>query len=559
MAGTIYTPVTLWEDFKLDLPIEETYQEYEKDGLIYRKIKISGKRTKSGVVSIFALSACEKKSKKMPAVFILPNYTKGVDEDAVALFAKKGYYAFMVEYGGNGEEGEKTEYPDELKFASYNNDDEKIHHIYDDAKSSCWYEWCSVARYAYYYLKNVDKVSSVGAFGIKHGATVLWQLASLEKDLKCSIFAFSTGWHEYRGHYKFSDNPEIEMTDENYKYLAAIDPQVYAQYVSCPSLILTTTNNEYFDVDRAYDTVQRIDKSIATYVNYSVQCDKYLDVDAFNNVFIFLDKQLKGSKTVLPNEIEISCDMLDGYVFVKVKPDFNGLKKLKLFASEEIVNPAFRCWNLTAEKVEEVDGVVTYKYRPYKYSGQVFFFASAKYSSGFSICSKIINKKFDENQSDNENKSTILFSSRENKYLWQPYVNDYTPDIVAYMRGEDSRKITIAKGAFDIEGITCPHGLMTLKINGKMEKPKDNSILLLDVYAPQGGVLKVSLTERNAETQTVYSTVVNVSGGEVWHGVSLALSKFKTEEGIILKSPENVYSIIFEFDGEYLLNNVLWV
>ena len=44
MAGTIYTPVTLWEDFKLDLPIEETYQEYEKGGLIYRKIKISGKR-----------------------------------------------------------------------------------------------------------------------------------------------------------------------------------------------------------------------------------------------------------------------------------------------------------------------------------------------------------------------------------------------------------------------------------------------------------------------------------------------------------------------------------
>ncbi len=559
MAGTIYTPVTLWEDFILDLPLEETSEEYEKDGLIYRKTKITGKRTASGRVSIYSLAAYDKKNKKMPAVFILPNYTKGVDEDTVTLFARKGYYAFMIDYAGNGNDGERTEYPEELNFAHYVENDTKIHRIDDDAKKSCWYEWCSAARYAFYYLKSIEEVSCVGAFGMKHGATVLWQLASQEKELKCAVFTFSAGWHEYRGHFKFGDNPEIEMADDTYKYLAAIDPQVYAQYVSCPSLLLTTTNNGFFDVDRAYDTVQRIEKSVETHVNYSVQCDKYLDQNSFNDVFVFLEKQLKNSKTELPHELEISCELVDGYIYIKVTPDFNGLKRLKLFASEEIVNPALRCWNLSAEKVEETQECVTYRYRPYKYSGQAFFFASAKYSSGFTVCSKIINKKFDETQSDNENKSVILFSSRENNFLWQPCVTDFTSDIVAYMRSDDSRKISIEKGPFDIEGITCPNGLRTFKINASMDKPKENSILLADVYAPDGGTLKVSLVERNGETQTVYGVSVEILGGEVWHGVSLALNKFKTDEGMIIKNLNNIYCIDFKFDGKYLLNNVLWV
>lgn len=558
MAGTIYTPVTLWEDFSLDLPLEETSEEYEKDGLIYRKTKITGKRTESGRVIIYAIAAYDKRNKKMPAAFILPNYTKGVDEETVTLFARKGYYAFMIDYAGNGVDGEKTEYPEELAFARYGKD-AKIHTITDDAKNSCWYEWCSTARYAFYYLKSIENVSCVGAFGIKHGATVLWQLASQEKELQCAVFAFSAGWHEYRGHYKFGNNPEIEMDDATYKYLAAIDPQVYAQYVSCPSLVLTTTNNSFFDVDRAYDTVQRIEKSVDTYVNYSVQCDKYLDQNAFNDVLIFFEKYLKGSKTELPHELEISAEFVDGDIIIKVTPDFNGLKRLKLFAAEEIVNPALRCWNLSAEKTEETEEYIAYKYRPYKNSGQAFFFASAKYNSGFTVCSKIINKKFDATQSNNENKSVILFSSRNNNFLWQPCVTDYTSDIVAYMRSDDSRKISIEKGPFDIEGITCPNGLRTLKINASMDKPKENSILLADIYAPDGGVLKVSLTESVGETQTLYSVTANISGGEVWHSVSLALNKFKTEDGMIIKSTDNIYCINFEFEGKYLLNNVLWV
>jgi len=557
VANTIYTPVTLWENFSIDLPIEEEIiKEYEKDRLVYRKTFFSGRVTGAGKVRIYALAAFDKRNAKMPAVLILPNYSKSADEATVGLFARRGYFAFMIDYAACGESGECTVYPDDVPYAVFDGDDERVHTIDTDVKKSCWYEWTNSARYAYYYLKNQKNVSCVGGFGIKHGATVLWQLAALEK-LKCAVAAFGAGWRAYRGYHKFA-GAEPELTDELYRYIAGVEPQSYAKYVSCPILTLGATNNRYFDIDRAYDTVQRIEKTNEKYVNYSVQCDRYLDVTGYNDVFIFFEKYLRGANIFLPSETDISCYTENGYIYVKVKPDRKGLAALQLYASEETFNPALRCWNVTAEKVGESKDETLYRYSPYKYSGQVFFFASANYETGFTVCSRIVAKPFAEDEIVNSNKSNIIFSSRENKYLMQPYAN-YANDVVAYMREKPSRNISINSGAFDIEGITCPEGLRSLKINNKKDKPRANSILLVDIYAPEGGTLKVGLTENYETDDTLYFSTAVVSGGEIWHRCSFEVSKFKTVEGMNLKGLDKVNSIVFEFDGKYLLNNVIWV
>lgn len=531
-------------------------EEYEKDGIVFRKTHFTGRRTSSGTVNIFALAAFDKNNTLMPAVLILPNYSKGVDEATVELFARRGYFAFMVDYGGNGKDGERTEYPEDISYAHYTGDEECIHRIETDAKETCWYEWCAVGRYALYYLSKHKRVSCTGGFGIKHGATVMWQLAA-SGQLSCAVTMFSSGWREYRGFFKFGGE-EPDPSDEMYRYLAAIEPQSYAQYVSCPLLMLTTTNNAYFDVDRTYDTVQRIDKSIERFVNYSVQCNKYLDRDAYKDVFIFFRKELYGEDIVLPGELEISAKTEDGYIYVTVNPDKNELRKVDLYASEETLNPALRCWNFAAEQVEETKEGFVCRYLPYKYSGQVFFFATAKYTSGFSVSSRIICKKFDESEIQNESKSNIIFSSRENKYLLQPYFRR-TDSIIAYMREKATQEIRIERGAFDIEGITCAEGLRSLKINNKKDRPKEGSILLVDIYAPDGGDFKVSLTEGVLKDEVVYSATANVSGGEVWHKCSFNLNKFKTAEGLVVRDISRINSIIFEFEGKYLLNNILWV
>ena len=53
---------------------------------------------------------------------------------------------------------------------------------------------------------------------------------------------------------------------------------------------------------------------------------------------------------------------------------------------------------MNAEIISEEANKTTFKYEPYKKSGIAFFFAQATYSTGFTICSKIIAKRFEENE-----------------------------------------------------------------------------------------------------------------------------------------------------------------
>lgn len=558
MAGIIYTPVTLWEGFSPELPIgEEKAQEYERDGIVFSKIRFEGRTTSAGKVKIFALTAYDKRNAKMPGVLIFPSYGKKPDEKIVEYFAAQGYFAMMVDYCGkqNGYE-DYTEYPSDVAYANFKEDRDGIHRVETDARRTCWYEWSAVAQYAAHYLRHHEMVSCYGAFGIKHGATILWQLAALDPEIKCFASMFSAGWRAYRGFYKFSENSEPELNDELYKYLAAIEPQSYAQYVKCPVLLVAGSNNRFFDADRAFDTMARVNAD--TYVAISPQRGKVLDYDCKKDIDLFFDKFLKGGALELPKEPDINCDLVNGSIFVKVGADKRGIEDVCLFAAEETVNPALRCWNFKADIVKETEEHFLFKYTPYKYSGQVMFYARARYANGFTVCSRIMAKKFSPEEVFNENKSNIVFSSRENKYMFSPL--KFSDHLVFDVQAEKTDDIRLENGAFEIQGVTSAGGIVSYKINNQCDRPKAESILLADVYAPQAVKLTVKLVE-NLDTpqERVYSASAELGGGEVWHKVSFPAMKFKTEEGMNLKSMDKINMIVFECGGNYLLNNILWV
>ena len=125
---------------------------------------------------------------------------------------------------------------------------------------------------------------------------------------------------------------------------------------------------------------------------------------------------------------------------------------------------------------------------------------------------------------------------------------------------EKTDDIRLENGAFEIQGVTSAGGIVSYKINNQCDRPKAESILLADVYAPQAVKLTVKLVE-NLDTpqEKVYCASAELGGGEVWHKVSFPAMKFKTEEGMNLKSMDKINMIVFECGGNYLLNNILWV
>ncbi len=558
LATTIYTPVTLWQDFSYDLPITETViKESERSGIVYKKILLSGKKTEKGEVQIFGICAYEKGASKLPALLIMPNIFKRVNKDILTYYAKKGYFALMVDYSGKVDGIEEyTVYPEDLSYANATEVDENLHTALTDLKNTSWYEWVSIAKYALYYLKHNKIVDKIGALGIKRGATLLWQAIANDTEVDCFVAEFGFGWRAYRGYYKYGDNPDPEFHDDMYGYLSAVESQSYAKYVTCPTLLVTTTNNYHYDADRAYDTYERISDVKKCHINYSVQCDKYLDEKSLTDIELFLSKNLKGEDIAMPEELELTATVKDGKIFVTVELNKKNLESLTLYSAEETVEPFMRCYNVCAQKVSETKNTATFVYEPYKLSKKAFFFAQATYGNGFSICSRIIAKDFAETEIFNENKSNVIYSSRENTSLMQPltYNLPTSPSL-------NEVTISTKKGAMGIDGLTCKTGVLTLKVNAKKDKPKDSSMLMFDAYSKKGDVLTVTLIANMfSEKREEYSITLPVQAGEIWHNVILSLSKFKTTDGMICRSYENVNAVSFKSEnGTCLLNNLMWI
>jgi hypothetical protein len=84
-------------------------------------------------------------------------------------------------------------------------------------------------------------------------------------------------------------------------------------------------------------------------------------------------------------------------------------------------------------------------------------------------------------------------------------------------------------------------------------------MLMVDVYTPKATVFTATLIVDYFGQRAEYSAVVKTKGGEVWHNVQLDINRFKTQEGMTIKSFAKVNAVRFDADDEYLVNNALWV
>ena len=108
----------------------------------------------------------------------------------------------------------------------------------------------------------------------------------------------------------------------------------------------------------------------------------------------------------------------------------------------------------------------------------------------------------------------------------------------------------------DIEGVYSPSGLRTSRIITKKDMPTDGSILMLDIYLPNGGDVEVCIT--SGKYNTKYFASVSLEKGKIWQNIKIEMNKFKTLEGKILKTYQECSEISFKISEEYLLNNILW-
>ncbi len=564
MAGTILTPTAIWSDFKIDSPVQARSIGVYKQGDVYvERMYLQGKSYSDGQVQIYSVLARNVKQEKAPAIFILQKFSDGADEKLACELALKGYTAFVVDISGeDGINYNHTTYPKSLSFLDYKNAEGSLFSVGQDVKKTCWYEWGCTARYALEYLKNRDFVTNIGAIGIDDAATVLWHIAGTTKTLSCSAFISNAGWGGYSGTYKFEQKVDKEFTDEELMFLAGIEPQTYAGHVTCPTFIAVPTNSGKYDFDRAHDTLSRIQSKSYKAIHYSVGRVDGVDSKGYENLLTFFKHYLPLDGNVehgLPEGLDIKCEIVDGKFVVSLKPDNNELKKLSVYACEEMVNPSLRQWQKIANCTRMPDGSFDFEYSPYSNSKIAMFFGVAEYKNGFIIGSDVVARRFNSEGVKLVRKSKLIYSSREKQTADAFYPLAFSQNKPSCLSIKGDVHVVEKKGAMDIVGVTAQGGLLTFRLASKKYKPTDDSMLMLDAYLKQDGVLTVSLITDYFGTKTEYSANVKVKGGEIWHNVKLELKNFKTPEGMNLRSFEKIEALTVNADVEFLINNLLCV
>ena len=564
MAGNILTPTTIWNNFQIPSQLSfETIGEKKESEVLFSQILIDGKEINGEKVKIAGLLAKRKNVTAVPAILLVEDFNSGCDLTLIKALVKRGYSVLSIDVAGQVEGKEHyTLYPETISFANYQTAKDNLYSVKGDVTDTCWYEWACACRYALKFLSEQSFVTKVGGIGLGESATIMWQVAGMDENLSCAVFALNFGWKGYRGIYKFGGQIEPQFSDEMYKFIAGIDAQSYAMHVECPTLILSATNSNEFDCDRAVDTAMRMENALYKAVYYSVGYRDRVDGQAFNCVLTFFDKFLfigGADKKSLPSEVDIRCEVVDKKIKVTAIPDKGDVKDVYFYACEEIFVPAERAW-IKVAGVKEKDGSYTFNYCPYPLSASVSFFAQAEYNDGYSIGSAIINKKFAKEDVALKYKSKILYSSREDGSESQFYPVDQGKANSSPLNVNDKNKVEVKKGPMGIEGVGCKGGLLCFKFKAQKDTPPDGALLMLDVYAKQSGSFTISLITDYFGQKKEYIASTVIKGGETWQNAKFELAKFKTTEGMTLKSYDNINALEFNFDGgEFLINNALWV
>ncbi|MDE7084466.1 MAG: hypothetical protein K2O81_04415 [Clostridia bacterium] len=554
----ILTPVSLWKNFNDKLEVMPvSLGERVEDGIKFDYINFSGRDTGMGRVTIYGVLASREVNPVRECVLILCDSVDEIDENLLVYFVKKGYNALCVDYGGERDGVERyTQYPNNVSYANAVKCGRHRDFVDTGAHETCWYEWVAVGVYARKFLTEKYETENIGLVGIRDGGEVAWKLAAVAK-FSCAVTVSACGWNAYRGYEKFLGK-EPEFNDERYRFIAGVDSQAYAPYVKCPMLILCTTNDEKFDYDRAYDTYSRINPEFfrLSAITYSINCGSRIDVRSTNDMFLFLDSNVKNRHVFMPKPVKISVftDENDNLVARADSDSMGIIEKCGVFFAEDNQDYATRDW--TAAPLKNVINASSSEFylNIYEKTSTLFVLCYAVYSNGFTVWSKLAVKKVSGTFRNSRAKSNIIYTNKFGTECFS-LADCSQYDIGGMFLTDDDvlPKIVTLDG---LNGIYSKCGLATNRISSLQYAPDKDSILKLDMCSEEDITLEVSV--KNRADGNVYSVKLYVLGG-VWQSQTLRAKVFKNQNGVSLNDFTGCEALSVLGSGKFGVNNLIWL
>jgi len=554
----ILTPVALWTDFDSTLPLDtELISMKEEGGIKFEYVYFSGRKTKNGRVKIYGVFASSAKSPSSDAVLILPDSSKTVDEKLLKFYVEKGYSALMVDYRGQYKDViNYTRYPADVSYANATGSHDYKGPVIESANMTCWYEWVGVSIYARKFLINKVNSPNVSAVGIRDGGEIVWKLAYVAP-LCCAVVINSAGWLAYRGFDKFGSG-EIKIEQDKYCFLAGIDSQAYAPLVRCPIMLMCSSNDDYFDYDRAYDTFSRINPEHLSnsVITYSFNIDGCIDKDNVQNMVMFLNKHVKNRQVFIPQPAEITIKVDSEYnLIANTTFDEEGVvEEVGLYLAEDVTDCSIRDWT----KVKDCKKLSNYEYEfflnVYEKCRLVFAVCYVRYTNGFTAWSKMAIKKIGGTFKNTVSFCKVLYNSKYGKDGFTFANKNCAIGRIFLLDQENS--VQVVDTQKEIKGIYSRGGLLTYRTNSPKYAPEEDSVMIIDVYTFERCPVQFVIVD--LETKTEYYYQFNSVDG-VWQNVVIECHKFKTVNGMTLSTYKRKMKFGINANCKFAINNFMWL
>ncbi len=555
----ILTPLSLWESFNPCLDTSPAVvSSKEENGIVFERVSFSARETGEGRVRVAAGYAYDLKSPADETVIIFPDSKETIDEELMKVFVRRGYSVLMVDYRGAwGDCDFYTVYPENIRYANFAECGRRYDFVDDSAVETCWYEWTAVGIYAKKYAKERSGSDEIAVVGLRDGGEVAWKLGVAEQ-FRCIIPVCAAGWRAYSGINKYV-SIEPDLDEERYRFIAGIDSQAYAPYVRCPVLMLCSTNDARFDYDRAYDTFSRINSQFISdsAIAYSVQCNSCIGMKSTNDMFMFLDKNLKNRQVFVPKpaDISVEVDEESNLVARAIFDDQGIVESCGTYVAEDCIDSSLREWTACEQKNKITPVGQDFYLDIFENTGTVFVLCYVKYINGFTVWSKIVAKKISGKFRNMRSKCRVMYSDKDDV---GPFSVD-DPETCAvggtFFINSDALP-RVVENSSGVKGLYTEHGLKTFRMNNPMFAPNPGSILKLDIFSDEPVNVKLVFFDANAGEE--FSNDFEIVGG-VWQSILAESKLFKNSNGTALPAFASNFVLSIKCTKPFAVNNVMWL
>ncbi|HML74346.1 MAG TPA: prolyl oligopeptidase family serine peptidase [Anaerohalosphaeraceae bacterium] len=394
-AGELLTPLDLWEDYNPDKGDfkEVIVSQTTRDGIYYRDSYISA-YVLGEDVRVYCKYAVKADAKNAPGLLNVHGWmaTANIDQD----YVNDGWAEMSFDYCGEKAGREHyTRYPVNMDHGRM--EGKVIHSRMPDGKDITYpkqtshYLWFAIQRRVLSYLlaqKEIDK-TRIGAKGYSYGGTLMWNLG-MDPRVKAIVAFFGIGWIEYyRNHSVWMYNVpyhEPPMTAGEKLFLATVESQAHAPYITAATLWLNGSNDHHGGHERGEQTFKMFKSGVPW--SFAIQARGHHNTEKLgDDCKLWLEKYVLGKDIFWPDrpQSEIILDK-DGVPELHVTPASpDQITELQMYYALKTPNNIARSWR-DAAAVRQGNTWVA-KLSVLNVNDYVFGYANIRYAANIVISS----------------------------------------------------------------------------------------------------------------------------------------------------------------------------